>query len=132
MTRRWAPAQERGLLLLIGAALLAGGLTLNLPHAGPAGPAAAPAADRIVLSSVNVILPIYVEPWPVDVNTAHPGDLVRLNGIGPTLAARIVEYREVHGPFATLDELVRVQGIGSHTLDGLRDQATASSAPSPP
>lgn len=132
MIGRWTQAQERGLLLLLAAGLLVGGLTLNLPRArfGQSTPYAEP--DRIVLSPVTVVLPVYVEPWPVDVNTAGVDELVRLNGIGPALAARIIEYREEHGPFSSLDHLTRVQGIGSHTLAGLQDQATTIQAASSP
>ena len=126
MIGRWTRTQERGLLLLLAAGLLAGGLALNLPQAGSMSSPAYGEPNRIVLSDVTVVLPVYVDPWPVDVNTADVDDLVRLNGIGPVLAARIIAYREDHGPFATLDDLARVQGIGSHILAGLRDHAIAS------
>jgi len=48
----------------------------------------------------------------VDVNTANEADLERLPGVGPSLARRIVEYREANGPFATPDDLQNVSGIG--------------------
>jgi len=48
----------------------------------------------------------------VDVNTASEGDLERLPGVGPSLARRIVEYRQANGPFATPDDLQNVSGIG--------------------
>ena len=52
----------------------------------------------------------------VDVNTAGAAELERLPGVGPALAARIVEYRAAHGPFGAPEELTRVQGIGPKTL----------------
>jgi competence protein ComEA len=55
----------------------------------------------------------------VRVNSATPEELMRLPGVGPALAARIVAAR----PFASLDELLRVRGIGPKTLDKLRDRA---------
>lgn len=131
MTGRWTAAQERGLLLLLAAALLASGLTLSLPRVQPSPPIALPTQERIVLSSVTVVAPIYVDPWPVDVNTADAEELVRLKGIGPALASRIIEHRETYGPFASLDDLTRVQGIGPQTLAGLRGQAIASPSPAP-
>jgi len=47
-------------------------------------------------------------------------ELMELPGIGPVLARRIVAYREEHGPFASLEELLRVPGIGEETLAALR------------
>ena len=48
----------------------------------------------------------------VDVNTASEAELERLPGVGPSLARRIIEYREANGPFATPDDLQNVSGIG--------------------
>lgn len=62
-------------------------------------------------------------PAPVDVNRADVDDLERLRGIGPALAAAIVEWREEHGAFGSLDDLLDVPGIGPAKLDGLADQA---------
>jgi competence protein ComEA len=56
---------------------------------------------------------------PVDVNRASADELRALPGIGAVLAARIVEARERHGPFASLDDLRRVRGLGRAKLDKL-------------
>lgn len=64
-----------------------------------------------------------VDVEPVDVNRAPPTELERLPGIGPALAAAIVADREQHGPFGSVDELIRVRGIGPAKLDALRDLA---------
>jgi competence protein ComEA len=60
----------------------------------------------------------------IDINTAPAAELELLPGIGPTLAARIVSDRAENGPFATLDSLERVRGIGPKTVDNLRAMAT--------
>jgi competence ComEA-like helix-hairpin-helix protein len=52
----------------------------------------------------------------IELNTATASDLEATPGIGPTLASRIVQYRDEHGPFASLEELEEVRGIGSKTL----------------
>ncbi|MBA3313318.1 MAG: helix-hairpin-helix domain-containing protein [Planctomycetota bacterium] len=56
----------------------------------------------------------------LDPNTATWVELAQLDGVGETLAVRIVEDREANGPFRTLDDLDRVKGIGAKTLDRLR------------
>jgi competence protein ComEA len=61
---------------------------------------------------------------PIDVNTADAAMLETLNGIGEVLAAAIVTYRDEHGPFTSVDQLVDVPGIGPATLEELRDQVT--------
>lgn len=58
---------------------------------------------------------------PVNINTASAVELQRLHGIGKVLSQRIVEYREAHGPFKTIDELMNVSGIGPKKLEAARD-----------
>jgi competence protein ComEA len=58
---------------------------------------------------------------PINVNTATQEELEALPGIGPALAARIVEHRNQHGPFASVEALVDVSGIGPAKLDVIRD-----------
>ncbi|HTV74836.1 MAG TPA: helix-hairpin-helix domain-containing protein [Candidatus Acidoferrales bacterium] len=48
---------------------------------------------------------------PVDLNSADETQLESLPGIGPGLAARIVSYRELNGPFSSVDDLLDVGGI---------------------
>ena len=57
----------------------------------------------------------------VNVNTASEELLVTLPGIGPVLARRIIAYREEHGHFATLEDLLQVSGIGEKKLAALED-----------
>ena len=63
-------------------------------------------------------------PAPVDLNAAGAAQLDLLPGIGPSTAAAIVAYREAHGPFATVDDLADVRGIGPAKLDALRGLVT--------
>ncbi|KQQ51414.1 hypothetical protein ASF68_02875 [Plantibacter sp. Leaf314] len=60
----------------------------------------------------------------VNVNSASASELTALPRIGEALAERIVAWREANGPFATLDDLSAVEGIGTKTLEGLRAAAT--------
>ncbi len=60
----------------------------------------------------------------ININTANAEQLQELPGIGPTLAERIIAYRDKNGPFQTLSELTNVEGIGLEKLNGLIDFAT--------
>ena len=57
---------------------------------------------------------------PVNVNIASSIELQRLPRIGPAMAARIVDHRSKRGPFATLESLMDVPGIGPKTLEQLK------------
>jgi len=63
----------------------------------------------------------------VNVNSAGASELEGLPGIGPSKAAAIIDYRTENGDFETLDGLSSVSGIGSKTVDGLRDDASTGS-----
>lgn len=56
----------------------------------------------------------------IGLNSATANDLAVLPGIGPGRAAAIVAYRESHGPFASIEALTAVPGIGPATVDKLR------------
>lgn len=60
----------------------------------------------------------------LNINRATANDFDALPRIGPTLAERIVSFRDEHGPFASIDSLGDVPGIGDVTLAGFRDQLT--------
>ncbi|TVP44197.1 MAG: ComEA family DNA-binding protein [Halomonas sp.] len=64
------------------------------------------------------------EVAPININTADAELLAELPGIGPSRAEAIIEEREANGPFESADDLVRVSGIGSATVDRMRDQVT--------
>ena len=61
---------------------------------------------------------------PVDINSATAEELESLMGIGTVLAQAIVDYRAEHGPFASVDELLEVSGIGEAKLNNIRDDVT--------
>jgi competence protein ComEA len=65
----------------------------------------------------------------IDINLAHAALLETLPGIGPTIAQRIIEYREMNGPFVTVEEIQEVSGIGPAKFEGIRDSITVSVSP---
>lgn len=90
------------------APFLAAGSGLAVPlAASAAAPAAAP-ADRPV----------------INLNTATADELTALDGIGPALAQRIVEYRTAYGPFRRVEDVTNVRGIGPAKLEAIARQAT--------
>jgi len=60
----------------------------------------------------------------VSLNSATAEQLATLPRIGPQLAARIVEWRQAHGGFRSVDQLLQISGIGAKTLEGFREQVT--------
>lgn len=66
--------------------------------------------------ALNAVIEDVVNSVGVDLNSASSPLLSRVAGIGPTLAERIVEYRENHGSFDSRDEIKMVNGMGSKTF----------------
>ena len=65
---------------------------------------------------------------PVDINTADAAALQGLPGIGETKAAAIIAHREANGPFASVDDLQNVKGIGEKTLEKLKEHITVGAS----
>jgi competence protein ComEA len=59
--------------------------------------------------------------FPLNLNEASQDELEALPGIGPIKAADIIAYRENTGPFTSVDDLLKVEGIGTITLETLRE-----------
>jgi competence protein ComEA len=100
------------LSLLNLAAPLADGTQILVPKAGPPG---AEVPGGTMPGSTSGL---------IDINSASETELETLPGIGEVLAATIVEYRTQNGPFASVEDLMDVSGIGPATLDEIRDQVT--------
>lgn len=97
---------------------------------------AAPGAD---LGSLNLAAPVHdgdqvsvplsgdsspaseVRDAGIDLNRSSASELESLPGVGPVLAARIVAFREMNGPYDTIEDLLDVGGIGEAKLAAMRD-----------
>jgi competence protein ComEA len=56
----------------------------------------------------------------IDINRASAGDFQKLPGIGPELARQIVAYRQKHGPFHRVEDLMAIRGIGRKKWKAIR------------
>ncbi|NLS78049.1 MAG: ComEA family DNA-binding protein [Chloroflexi bacterium] len=65
-----------------------------------------------------------VQEGKVNINQASAAELETLPGIGAVYAQRIVEYRQAHGSFKTIQELGQVQGIGPATIEKIKPLIT--------
>ena len=59
--------------------------------------------------------------YPININTASQSLIEELPGIGPTKAQAIVSYRQEHGPFQKIEDIVNVPGIGDGLLSQIKD-----------
>lgn len=79
--------------------------------------------EHVVIPSLDEVngagAPVGEEPF--DLNSASVQQLQDLPGVGPVLAERIAKYREDHGPFESIEDLLDVPGIGESKLASIRD-----------
>lgn len=108
------PAADADLGALNLAAVLADGTQVYVPRAGESPPGAAASSPSSASGGAG-------GHGVVDLNTADVAALDTLPGVGPATAAAIVDHREQHGPFASVDDLLDVRGIGEAKLAALRD-----------
>lgn len=60
----------------------------------------------------------------VNINRASVSQLDSLSGIGPAYAQRIIDYRNNNGPFNSIEDIMKVRGIGQKTFEKIKDQIT--------
>lgn len=65
-------------------------------------------------------LPERVYDYRIDINQATRVEWMQLPGVGPALSERIIEYRDEHGPFQSVEQLDEIKGIGPKTVQKLR------------
>lgn len=136
---KWAAVVALGAASVFGMAwsiTMRGPLAAPAPtHIDPAPPVDPPSQPgRVILreDSPADAAPPPTKPRPgtpaptarLNLNTASAAELELLPGIGPALAARIVEDRAANGPFRSVDDLDRVKGIGPKTLGRIRALCT--------
>jgi uncharacterized protein len=73
--------------------------------------------QKQLAASLDGVVESVVNQVGVDVNSASPALLTHVAGIGPTLAERIVQYRDASGPFASRKALLNVSGLGAKAFE---------------
>lgn len=100
------------------------GQHLVIPRAGevlPTQPASATAAAQPGAKAPPATpTPAYTADLPLNLNTATQADLETLPSIGPTRAQAILAYREAHGAFARIEDLLNVPGIGPTLFERIK------------
>lgn len=66
----------------------------------------------------------FQEPVKIEINTATREELMKIKGIGPVTAERILKYRKKSGNIKSLQELTNVKGIGSKTVEKIKNEVT--------
>ncbi len=143
----WARGAAKFAALAVLASIAALGLWLGASRvprtagASPGAPSQAAATDQDSdPATATAPTPVRASERPgateiasrIDLNTATQAELESLPGIGPALARRILDDRGRFGPFATVESLTRVKGIGPKTLERLRPLVrVAPPGPSP-
>lgn len=112
--RAGGPTRRAELAAVNLAARLTDGAQILVPARGVAAAAGPAAAGGTAATPAG----------PVNLNTATPEQLDGLDGIGPTTAEKIVEYRKAHGGFGSLQDLDRIPGIGPKRLAALKGKVT--------
>jgi competence protein ComEA len=109
VTRAGGTTRKADLAQLNLAAPLADGEQIVVPRRGPQPTASGNGSPASAASA------------PVQLSTATLEQLDSLPGVGPVTAQKILDYRQEHGAFRSVDELDAVPGIGAKRLDQLRD-----------
>lgn len=79
----------------------------------------------ILLLACGLAAPVWAA---VDINTATQSELEAVKGLGPAKAKAIIEYREKHGAFRSVDELDKVKGLGKASVAKLKGELSMGEA----
>jgi competence protein ComEA len=114
------------------AAFVEDGERVWVPWQAQGNPSQAPLEGGATLQVVPTRPAQQVSPGLIDLNRASQSELESLPGIGPVIAGRIVAYRQAHGPFLKIEDLLEVKGIGPSILEKIRELVSVGGEPPGP
>jgi competence protein ComEA len=111
---------------LVDAVFAAGGLTELADNSSVNLARELSDGEQVVVSSVNQQSETLgtSSGGLISINRASDKELEELPGIGPALSARIIAWREANGGFKSIEDLLKVSGIGENLLSGIKDSVT--------
>jgi competence protein ComEA len=77
---------------------------------------------KLFLSLILTLFMVVAAFAAINLNTADQATLESIKGIGPAKAAAIVEYRDAHGKFNSVDDLLQIKGIGPKLLEQIKPE----------
>ena len=111
---------ERSILVFLVAALVLGIAISALRKIHPPAVVTIEKFNVERYKSANYNLDISGES--IDINSASAEDLEKIKGIGPMIAARIVEYRDQNGAFVSIDDIKNVKGVGVALFEKIKNK----------
>lgn len=127
------PTGEADLDVLKLATQVSDGQTIYVPVKNPTGPSGVPEPTNQsatagvtptgAASSAGAVKSVQ-QTGKVNINTADQAQLDTLPGVGPAYAQRIIQYRELNGPFKSIEDIKQVSGIGEKRFEQLKDLIT--------
>lgn len=96
---------------------LSDGIKIYIPFAGEVGGPQSYQGEVAGLASENL-------SEKININMASSKELERLTGIGPATASKIINFRQENGFFASIEEIMKVPGIGQKTFEKIKNQIT--------
>lgn len=111
---------EKAILILLITALLSG---ITVSALRKSRPPAAVKIEKFNTEKYKTVLDdIGSSDQRVDINSADAEDLMKIKGIGKTIAERIVGYRYNNGNFASVDDIKNVKGVGVALFEKIKDR----------
>ena len=110
-----AEAEKTGINL---ARALEDGEQLDIPYVEGSSPVIIDVPTEVVVGTAPSSTEL------ININTASATELDTLPGIGPTTAQKIIDYRQLNGPFLAKEDIVNVSGIGPGTYERIKDLIT--------